>query len=86
MRGSLEERLHIAEEIADKSAAKDTDRLRALDFLGKYGLGEAGVWDEEKVEELLVELGEVVERVVDDSERLTDIEDGWRDVIRRHQD
>ena len=39
MRGSLEERLHIAEEIAGKETASDSDRLKALDFLAKYGLG-----------------------------------------------
>lgn len=39
MRGSLEERLHVAEAIADNPQSSDTDRLRALDFLAKYGLG-----------------------------------------------
>ncbi len=39
MRGSLEARLHIAEEVADNPLAAAADRLRALDFLAKYGLG-----------------------------------------------
>ena len=39
LRGSLEKRVKIAEQIADSPTASDTDRLRALDFLAKYGLG-----------------------------------------------
>ena len=39
MRGSLEDRLHIAEEIADSPTAAYSDRMKALDFLAKYGLG-----------------------------------------------
>ena len=39
MRGSLETRLHIAEEIADSPTAAYSDRMKALDFLAKYGLG-----------------------------------------------
>ena len=39
MRGSLENRLHIAEEIADSPTAAYSDRMKALDFLAKYGLG-----------------------------------------------
>ena len=39
MRGSLVERLHIAEEIADDPKTSPADRMRALDFLAKYGMG-----------------------------------------------
>lgn len=39
MRGSLEERLHIAAAIADDKDATNADRLKALDFLARYGLG-----------------------------------------------
>lgn len=38
MLGSLEERLHIAEEIADNAKASDRDRLAALEFLAKHSL------------------------------------------------
>lgn len=38
MLGSLEERLHIAEEIADDEKAADRDRLAALEFLAKHSL------------------------------------------------
>jgi hypothetical protein len=39
MVGSLAERVRIAEEIADSPKSAPSDRLRALDFLAKYGLG-----------------------------------------------
>lgn len=39
MCGSLAQRLKIAEQIADNPKSADSDRLRALDFLAKYGLG-----------------------------------------------
>lgn len=39
MRQALAERLHIAEAIADDETGSASDRLRALDFMAKYGLG-----------------------------------------------
>ena len=39
MRGALAKRVKIAEQIADDTHASQSDRIRALDFLAKYGLG-----------------------------------------------
>jgi hypothetical protein len=39
MRGSLDQRMHVAEEVLDDPRAAVADRLRALEFLAKYGLG-----------------------------------------------
>ena len=39
MRGALADRVHIAEEIADNATLNPADRLRALEFLARYGLG-----------------------------------------------
>jgi hypothetical protein len=39
MRGALVDRIPIAAQIADDPKASQADRLRALDFLAKYGLG-----------------------------------------------
>lgn len=39
MRQALKPRIKIAQEIADDVKASSADRLRALDLLGKYGLG-----------------------------------------------
>ena len=38
-RGSFEERIAVLEEIADDPGVSAGDRIRALDLLGKYGLG-----------------------------------------------
>ena len=38
MRGALDERLHVAEDIADNTGARDADRIAALHFLVRYGL------------------------------------------------
>lgn len=39
LRGSLERRVQVLEEIADDPEADDADRIRAIDVLAKYGLG-----------------------------------------------
>ena len=39
MRAALEDRMHIAEEIADDPSVSPADRVRALEFLARYGLG-----------------------------------------------
>lgn len=39
MRDSLEENFHVATEIAQNPDSSDSDRLRALDFLARFGLG-----------------------------------------------
>lgn len=41
MRGSLEERLKVLEEIADDSDSRPADRIRAVEVLARYGLGSA---------------------------------------------
>jgi hypothetical protein len=39
MRASLDQRIRIAEAIADNPMVEPRDRLKALDLLAKYGLG-----------------------------------------------
>ena len=39
LRGSLDERVVVLEEIADDETAAHRDRIRAVDTLAKYGLG-----------------------------------------------
>lgn len=41
LRGSLNDRVKVLEEIADDAAATASDRIRAVDVLAKYGLGAA---------------------------------------------
>jgi hypothetical protein len=52
LRGSLEARVGILEEIAD-NGAKDADRVRAVDTLAKYGLGAANDLGVDQVRERL---------------------------------
>ena len=39
LRGSFDERVGVLEQIADDQAADPQDRIRALEVMGKYGLG-----------------------------------------------
>jgi hypothetical protein len=39
MRGALSTRIKIATKIADNPKSADSDRIRALDFLARYGVG-----------------------------------------------
>lgn len=65
MRGSLAERIKIAEEIADADDSSDSDRLRALDFLAKYGLGTKQEITGKDDEPLIpIEAGQARERIV----------------------
>ena len=54
MRGSLADRLRIAEEIADNKKSNDSDRLKALDFLAKYGLGTTNTQTDTEGNDVLV--------------------------------
>lgn len=56
MRRSLDQRLVIAEQIADDTTADHGERLKALDFLAKYGMGtqQEVTGDAEKPQELRV--------------------------------
>jgi hypothetical protein len=39
LRGSFDQRVRVLEEIADDRCPDPTDRIRAVDVLGRYGLG-----------------------------------------------
>lgn len=39
MREALDNRISVLEEIADDTSLSPTDRIKALDLLGRYGLG-----------------------------------------------
>lgn len=39
MRLSLDQRLHVLEQIADDETKTPTERMKALDMMGRYGLG-----------------------------------------------
>lgn len=53
LRGSFDERIAILEAIADDPDASKSDRIKAIDMLGKYGLGAAQELTTEQVRERL---------------------------------
>jgi len=80
MLGSLEERWHIANEIADDESVAERDRLAALAFLARFSAMEqkgAIVVDAE----LLNEFFAVIELYVQDEVALADIREKWLDTL-----
>jgi hypothetical protein len=64
MRGSLAERISIAEAIADDKDAKASDRLHALDLLAKYGLGTTSTETDTEGNDVLVRVRREPRRAV----------------------
>jgi hypothetical protein len=62
LRGSLEARVSVLEEIADSPEADPADRIRAVDILAKYGLGAASDVTVDQVRERLGRTVEVIRR------------------------
>lgn len=78
LRGALSERIHIATDIAD--AGTPGDQLRALEFMGKYGLGTNKGHDEA----LVAQLARVTAEVFAGDERLGALREAWVRVIGGH--
>ena len=72
LRGSLEQRIEVLEEIADNPDALDRDRIKAVDILGKYGLGTLRELSVEDVRERLRATLELLKQELheDDADRL----------------
>ena len=68
LRGSLEERVAVLEEIADDPDALDRDRIKAVDVLGKYGLGTVREVTVEDVKEKLRQTLELLKQELDPDE------------------
>jgi len=60
LRGSFEKRLKVLEEIADNRKAQPADRIRAIDLLGKYGIGQLRELSVEAVREKVRRTIEVI--------------------------
>ncbi len=58
LRGSLDERVVVLEQIADDESASHRDRIRAIDTLAKYGLGQIR---EVSVDDVRGKLGATIE-------------------------
>ena len=68
LRGSLEERIEVLEEIADDPNSADRDRIKAVDILGKYGLGTVREITLEHVRERLRQTLELLKLELDEDE------------------
>ena len=78
MRGTLDERLDVALDIIDNG--KDSDRLGALTFLARFGLG--GKPEGVTVDaDLLNQLVSVIKRYVVDEDALADIRETWLAIL-----
>ena len=78
MRGALDERLHVATDIIDHGT--NSDKLGALTFLARFGLG--GKREGITVDaELLNEFFTVIEFYVQDDVQLAEIREKWLDIL-----
>ncbi len=87
LRDSADDRMKVLEEVADGEDpnAKPSDRIKAVDILLKYGLGEEKGWAHELVAELVRDLADAIERHVHDRDTLKAIEGEFRSAIGRHK-
>ena len=72
LRGSLDERVAILEQIADNPDASDRDRIKAVDVMARYGLGTLRELSVEDVRERLRATLELLKQELheDDADRL----------------
>ena len=81
LRGSFEERIAILEEIADGAQQAAADRMKAIDLLGKYGLGTTKELTVEHVKDRLQQTIRAIYEVLPKEQAdavLTRIEPLWR--------
>ncbi len=80
MRGALDEKLDVATDILEDDEAKASDKLGALTFLARFGLGgqERGIIVDA---DLLNEFFNVIELYVNDPVQLADILEKWLDIL-----
>jgi hypothetical protein len=81
MRGNLAERMHVAVSILDTEHTSNRDKLQALEFLARYGLGQRM----DRIDaELVKALALGVQAEVQDVAVLRRIERRWAEVLREH--
>jgi len=81
MRGHMSEQMHVAVAILGSDESLDKDKLNALGFLAKYGLGQR---TEKFDPEMIKALALAVQAEVEDREVLHRIERRWSDVLREY--
>lgn len=85
----FEKRIPTLAKLADDDEERTRDRIRAIDVLGKYGLGQARGLDEEEFEAVVLELAGAVQRRLlaalppaQADEMLAQLFDDWKEIIR----
>ena len=81
MRGHMSEQMHVAVAILGSDESLDKDKLNALGFLAKYGLGQR---TEKFDPEMIKALALAVSAEVEDREVLHRIERRWSEVLREY--
>jgi hypothetical protein len=81
MRGHMSEQMHVAIAILGSEEASNRDKLGALEFLAKYGLGQR---TEKFDPELVKALALSVQAEVEDKDTLRRIERRWAQVLKEH--
>lgn len=76
------DRIKVLEEIADSKEVKESDRIKAIDMMLKYGLGKQVPRD--AVVEFLKAATALVAEHVEDQTTLDQIKAGWIDLLRSH--
>ena len=82
LRGSFDERVAVLEDIADDPSQSAADRTRAIDLLGKYGLGTLKEISTEDVAGRLRETIAIIRRRLPEAEAnglLAEMREVWRD-------
>ena len=80
MRGALEDNLHVATDILQDEEARDSDKIGALTFLARFGLG--GKRDGIELDvELLNQFFRVIEQQLQDEVALAEIRENWLDIL-----
>lgn len=85
----FEKRIPTLAELADSKTERTRDRIRAIDVLGKYGLGQARGLDEEEFEAVVLELAGAVQRRLvgalppaQADEVLAQLFEDWKEILR----
>jgi len=84
VREGLAEQISVLTEIVDDELSRESDRIRAIDLMAKYGLCTKGGWDREDVIAFTQELGAAVSIRIADQEVLEALKKDWVAILPKH--
>ena len=83
LRGSLEQRVGVLEAIADDPEVDPQDRIRAIDVMGKYGIGTLRELSVDQVRERLQQTVSVIRATLSSKAEAADVLSQMRDIWGR---